>query len=80
MLAISFSMDDAIIAAQTAVLAAEAGMGTLYWGYHGKLRNHRELLRLPDYVFPMTMLTLGYYPDEYKPIFRNPSPVVYCPR
>lgn len=66
-------MDDAIIAAQTAVLAAESlGIGTCYIGdIMENYEVHRELLKLPDYVFPAAMLTLGYYPDEYKPKFRE---------
>ena len=73
------AMDDAIIAAQTAVLAAESlGMGTCYIGdIMENYETHRELLGLPDYVFPAAMLTLGYYPDEYKPIFRDRFPSEY---
>ena len=32
---------------------------------------HRALLNLPDYTFPAAMITLGYYPDNYKRIFRD---------
>ena len=66
-------MDDAIIAAQTAVLAAESlGIGTCYIGdVMENYEIHRELLQLPDYVFPAAMLTLGYYPDTYEPKFRE---------
>ncbi|MCK9524771.1 MAG: nitroreductase family protein [Limnochordia bacterium] len=67
------AMDDAIIAAQTAVLAAESlGVGTCYIGdIMENYEIHRELLQLPDYVFPAAMLTLGYYPDDYVPKFRD---------
>lgn len=67
------AMDDAIIAAQTAVLAAESmGIGTCYIGdVMENYETHRELLQLPDYVFPAAMLTLGYYPDDYSPKFRD---------
>ncbi len=67
------AMDDAIVAAQTAVLAAESlGMGTCYIGdIMENYETHRELLQLPDYVFPAAMLTLGYYPDDYSPKFRD---------
>lgn len=53
---------DALIAAQTAVLAAESlGIGSCYIG--DILENyeiHRELLSLPDYVLPITLLCFGY--------------------
>ena len=32
---------------------------------------HKKLLNLPDYTFPACMLTLGYYPDNYKRNFRD---------
>ena len=67
------AVNDALIAAQTAVLAAESlKIGSCYIG--DILENyeiHRELLQLPPYVFPITMLCLGYYPDDYKPEFRQ---------
>src|SRR5690554_1322255 len=58
------AMDDALIAAQTAVIAAESlGIGTCYIGdIMENYETHRKLLGLPDYVFPAAMLTLGYYP------------------
>ena len=67
------AMDDALIAAQTAVLAAESlGIGTCYIGdIMENYEIHRELLGLPDYVFPAALLTLGYYPDDYRPKFRD---------
>lgn len=53
---------DALIAAQTAALAAESlGIGSCYIG--DILENyeiHRELLSLPDYVLPITLLCFGY--------------------
>jgi FMN reductase (NADPH) len=53
---------DAVIAAQTAALAAESlGLGICYIG---SIRNHPreviELLALPHLVFPVTGLTLGW--------------------
>jgi nitroreductase len=52
---------DALIAAQTTVLAAESmGIGSCYIG--DILENyevHRELLKLPSLVFPIIMLCLG---------------------
>lgn len=61
-------INDALIAAQTAVIAAESlGIGSCYIG--DILENyeiHRELLDLPKYVFPITLLTFGYYEEDYK--------------
>ncbi len=53
---------DAIIAAQTAVLAAESlGLGSCYIGdILENFEQIRELLDLPQYVLPVTMLCLGY--------------------
>ena len=53
---------DALIAAQNAVVAAEAlGLGSCYIG--DILENyeyHRELLNLPQHAFPVTMVCFGY--------------------
>lgn len=53
---------DALIAAQNAVVAAEAlGVGSCYIGdIMEQYEVHRELLDLPQYVFPITMLCFGY--------------------
>ena len=54
--------EDTLIAAQNAVVAAESlGIGSCYIG--DILENyeiHRELLNLPDYVLPVSMLVFGY--------------------
>jgi len=52
---------DALIAAQNAVIAAESlGIGSCYIGdiLEG-YETHRELLQLPPYVLPITMLCFG---------------------
>ena len=53
---------DANIAAQNAVTAAwSLGIGSCYIGDIMELREvHRELLHLPEYVFPTAMLVFGY--------------------
>ena len=53
---------DALIAAQTAVLAAETlGIGSCYIGdIMERYETHRDLLELPPYVFPVCMLCFGY--------------------
>lgn len=53
---------DAIIAAQTAVLAAESlGLGSCYIGdILENFEEVRDLLELPQYSLPVTMLCLGY--------------------
>jgi FMN reductase (NADPH) len=58
---------DALIAAQNAVIAAESlGIGSCYIGdIMERYEEHKKLLNLPDYVFPVAMLCMGYYPDGY---------------
>ena len=53
---------DALIAAQTAVLAADAlGLGSCYIGdIMEQYQVHKDLLGLPQYVFPVCMLVFGY--------------------
>lgn len=57
MLAIS----DALVAAQSAVVAAEAlGLGSCYIGdVMENAEIHRELLQLPDFAFPIAMVCFG---------------------
>ncbi|MBN2257858.1 MAG: nitroreductase family protein [Anaerolineaceae bacterium] len=52
---------DALIAAQTTVLAAESlGIGSCYIGdIMENYEVHRDLLHLPRYVFPIALLCLG---------------------
>jgi len=53
---------DTLIAAQTAVIAAESlGIGSCYIGdIMENYEFHQELFNLPQYTFPITMLCLGY--------------------
>ena len=53
---------DALIAAQTAVIAAESfGLGSCYIGdIMEQYETHQELFNLPHYVFPICLLCLGY--------------------
>lgn len=53
---------DAAIAAQNAVTAAQSlGIGSCYIGdIMENYERHKELLHLPDYVFPSLMLVFGY--------------------
>lgn len=53
---------DALIAAQTAVIAAESlGIGSCYIGdILEKYEYHRELLDLPPYALPITMVCFGH--------------------
>lgn len=59
---------DALIAAQTLVIAAESlGIASCYIGdIMENYEFHRGLLDLPDYTFPITMLTLGYPTEQQK--------------
>lgn len=61
-------INDALISAQNAVIVAESlGIGSCYIGdMMENYEYHKELLNLPKYTFPVTMLTLGYYPDDFK--------------
>ena len=54
--------DDANVAAQNVVLAAESiGLGSCYIGdIIENIEEHRKLLSLPPWTFPVTMLILGY--------------------
>ena len=62
------SFNDTLIAAQNAVIAAESlNIGSCYIG--DIVENYeikKELFNLPKYVLPVAMLTMGYYPDNYK--------------
>ncbi len=53
---------DALIAAQTAVVAAESlGIGSCYIGdIMENYEIHRDLFQLPSYVFPICLLCFGY--------------------
>lgn len=56
------AVEDAVIAAQNAVTAAESlGIGSCYIGdIMENYEIHKELLSLPKYVFPAAMLVFGY--------------------
>lgn len=56
------AVDDALIAAQNVVTAAESlGLGSCYIGDIMENREtQRRLLKLPKYVFPAAMLVIGY--------------------
>lgn len=60
------SINDALIAAQNAVTAAESfGIGSCYIGdIMENCEKHREMLKLPRYVFPAAMLVFGYPADS----------------
>jgi FMN reductase (NADPH)/FMN reductase [NAD(P)H] len=57
---------DALIAAQTAVVAAEAlGIGSCYIGdIVEQYETHREMFGLPQYVLPVTLICFGYPTPE----------------
>lgn len=67
------AIEDAMIAAQNVVIAAESlSIGSCYIGnIIERYEIHKELLNLPDWTFPIGMLTLGYYPDGYKRNYRE---------
>lgn len=59
---------DAVIAAQNAVVAAQSlGIGSCYIGdIMEQCELHREVLRLPEYVFPAAMVVFGYPTQQQK--------------
>ena len=67
------AIDDALIAAQNAVVAAHSlGIGSCYIG--DIMENYeiqKEILNLPDYVFPAAMLVFGYPDDQQR---KSPKP------
>lgn len=67
------AVSDTVIAAQNAVVAAESlGIGSCYIGdIMENCEAQRELLGLPEYVFPAAMLVFGYPTEQQK---RRPKP------
>jgi FMN reductase (NADPH)/FMN reductase [NAD(P)H] len=72
------AVNDTLIAAQNAVIAAEAlGLGSCYIGdILEKYEFHRDLFKLPKYVLPVTMLCVGYprESEEERPLSRRFDP------
>lgn len=62
------AVDDALIAAQNAVTAAWSyGIGSCYIGdIMENMETHRELLNLPEFVFPAALLVFGYPTKQQK--------------
>ena len=62
------AVDDTLIAAQNAVTAAESyGIGSCYIGdILENIETQREILHLPEYVFPAAMLVFGYPTEPEK--------------
>ena len=67
------AVSDAMIAAQNAVTAAESlGIGSCYIGdIMENCEAQRELLKLPEYVFPVGMVIFGYPTEQQQ---RRPKP------
>ena len=62
------AIDDAVIAAQNAVVAAWSyGIGSCYIGdVMENVETLRDLLDLPEYVFPAALLVFGYPTEQQK--------------
>lgn len=62
-------INDALIASENAVIAGESfGIGSCYIGdIMERFEYHKELLNLPEYVFPATMLVFGNYDFQPEP-------------
>ncbi len=67
---------DAMIAAHTAVLAAESmGLGSCYIGdIMENYEEHLKIFNLPAYVFPLSLVVAGYSRGDY--YNRRPTPKV----
>ena len=65
---LALAISDATIAAQNAVVAAESlSIGSCYIGdIMENCEAHRELLKLPKYVFPCCMLVFGFPTQQQK--------------
>lgn len=61
------AVEDACIAAQNAVTAAQSlGIGSCYIGdIMERCEDHRRMLNLPTYVFPAAMLVFGYPTEQH---------------
>lgn len=68
------AVQDSVIAAQNAVTAAQSlGIGSCYIGdIMERYEEHREMLKLPEYVFPAAMLVFGY-PTEQQQVRPKPE-------
>ena len=62
------AVDDVMIAAQNAVTAAQSlGIGSCYIGdIMENIETQREILGLPEYVFPAALLVFGYPTEQQK--------------
>lgn len=62
------AFEDTMIAAQSAVLAAESlGLGSCYIGdILENYETHQELLKLPQYVIPVSLICFGYPTEQQK--------------
>ena len=70
------AVNDALIAAQNAVTAAGSfGIGSCYIGdIMENIETQREILHLPEYVFPAALLVFGY-PTEQQKLRKKPERV-----
>ncbi len=73
------AVEDALIAAQNCVVAAESyGIGSCYIGdIMENIEQQREILGLPEYVFPAGMLVFGY-PTRQQKERKKPERVDLC--
>nr|WP_319487696.1 nitroreductase family protein [uncultured Caproiciproducens sp.] len=62
------AVEDSVIAAQNSVMAAQSlGIGSCYIGdIMERCEEHREMLNLPEYVFPASMLVFGYPTEQQR--------------
>jgi nitroreductase len=74
----TLAIQDGLIAAQNAVIAAEAlGIGSCYIGdIMENFEEHKALFGLPSHTFPLTLLVLGCYDEKPAPRERFDRPYV----
>lgn len=67
------AIQDTMIAAQNAAIAAESlNIGSCYIGdIIENYEVHKKLFDLPDWVFPIGMLCMGYYKKDHKKILKD---------
>ena len=72
------AVSDANIAAQTAVIAAESlGISSCYIGdIMENYETQREILQLPEYVFPAAMVVFGYATEQQLARKKPPRPEI----
>ncbi len=77
-------MVDCALAAQNILLAAHAkGLGAVFVGVYpitSRMRELKDLLKLPDYILPLSLISMGYPKEPKAPANRFSSSKVHWGR